>query len=115
VQRVEAKVRGGAAGLPLRPFLVWMAVAALLMLAGCGGAPAAADAPADAPHAGPPDVMARQTFPTSYPDAVPASDEVILKWNGTLILPGEARPVVRTTEYPVRPDGPGGQFARTTK
>jgi hypothetical protein len=106
VQRVEAKVRGGAAGLPLRPFLVWMAVAVLLILA---------DAPADAAHAGPPDVMARQTFPTSYPDAVPASDEVILKWNGTLILPGEAHPVVRTTEYPVRSDGPGGRFARTTK
>jgi hypothetical protein len=98
VQQVEAKVRDGAAGLPLRPFLVWLAVAVLLMLAGCSGAPAAADTPKDAPNNAPPAALAREAFPTSYPDAVPASDEVVLKWNGTLVLPGEKRPLVRTTE-----------------
>jgi len=100
VQRVEAKVRGEVAGLPLRPFLVWLAVAVLLMLTGCSGAPAAADAPQDGSKAAAAQAtaLAHEPYPTSYPDAVPGSDEVVLKWNGSVVLRGEAHPLVRTTE-----------------
>ena len=94
MQHADAKVRVEAVSVQsLRPVLVWLAVAVVLVLAGCGGAPAAAGAPEDAPP-----VMARAPYPTAYPDAVPASDEVVLKWNGTLVLNGEARPIVRTSE-----------------
>lgn len=98
MQHAEAKVQGGVAHIPsLRPLLVWLAVAVVLMLAGgCSGAPAAAGAPEDArPSTA---IPAHDPYPTAYPDAVPASDEVVLKWNGTLVLNGEARPIVRTSE-----------------
>lgn len=92
MQHADVKTRDGAARPSLRPVLVWLAVAVVLMLAGCGGAPAAAGAPKDE---APP---ARAAYPTAYANAVPASDEVVLKWNGTLVLPGEAHPIVRTSE-----------------
>lgn len=94
MQSVPAKTVSEAWGHPLRPLLVWLLVALVLMLAGCGGAPAAADAPKDDAA---PALAAKETFPRTYPEAVPASDEVVLKWNGTLVLPGEAHPIVRTS------------------
>ena len=95
MQSVSAKTASEAWGLPVRPLLVWLLVALVLVLAGCGGAPAAADAPKEAPAT---TAAAKETFPTSYPESAPASDEVVLKWNGTLVLSGEARPIVRTSE-----------------
>jgi multidrug efflux pump subunit AcrA (membrane-fusion protein) len=95
LQHADASVRSGSTGQALRPILIWLAVAVVLILAGCGGAPAAAGAPAgDTPAP----VEARAAYPTAYPESVPASDEVVLKWNGTLVLPGEARPIVRTSQ-----------------
>ncbi len=102
MQSVPAKTVSEAWGHPLRPLLVWLLVALVLILAGCGGAPAAADAPQETARNAAKDtataaLAVKETFPKSYPDAVPASDEVVLKWNGTLVLPGEAHPIVRTS------------------
>jgi hypothetical protein len=88
VDNVRVTMRGGIGAGHYRPVLVWLAVALFLIVAGCSGAPAAAG---DAEDASP--VMAHDPHPTSYPESAPASDEVVLKWNGTLILPGEAKAV----------------------
>lgn len=87
MQNVRVKDRGGIGVESLRPVLVWLAVAVLLLLAGCGGSPAAAGDPEGETR------VAGGHHPTAYPASEPASDEVVLKWNGTLILPGEAKAV----------------------
>lgn len=84
MENVRVKARGGVEVGGYRPVLVWLVVALFLMMAGCSGAPAAAG---DAEDARP--VMAHDPHPDAYPEATPASDELVLKWNGTLILPGE--------------------------
>lgn len=76
--------RDMVAGYAVRPLLVWAAVALLLVLAGCSGAPAAADEPESGVR------FAGDEFPTSYPASKPAADEIVLKWNGTLVLKGDA-------------------------
>ena len=83
MESVRVKDRGVVGMTAYRPVLVWLAVALMLLMAGCSGAPAAA---------GDPDQEVRPTgghHPTAYPEAEAAPDEVVLKWNGTLVVPGE--------------------------
>lgn len=60
--------------------LLWVGVAALMFLTGCVDAPSFAGDPAQVER------PADGTYPTSYPAARPAADEVVLKWNGTLVV-----------------------------
>jgi len=59
--------------------LLWIVVAGLALLPGCVGKASFASDPAPAP------TPADTHYPTTYPEATPGPDEVVLRWDGTLL------------------------------
>jgi hypothetical protein len=58
---------------------LWLAVAALYLLAGCVGRVSFANDPRPNPR---PEEL---HYPTTYPEATPGPGEVVLRWNGALL------------------------------
>jgi hypothetical protein len=76
--------------------LLWVGVAGLLMLSGCLDA---LSFPAD-PTRGEP-APAAETADVPRP-ALPAADEVVLKWNGTLVVAEDGPPATEALKAEIR-------------
>lgn len=66
--------------------LLWVGVAALMFLTGCVDATSFAGDPGETAR------PAGGEYPTAYAPARPGPDDLILKWNGTLVVPEDRAP-----------------------